>query len=128
MNQFSTILRYRSEDRELLPPDEVSRRARISQAFLQLCLDCGCPRVEGRLSVAIFLDWLVDHYEETRALAGLSPLAEVEGVADEPLSKLRLANALITLLDFAESRATDPDEKRQLGNVRCLVNRAVDRP
>src|SRR5215203_2380594 len=98
-------LRYREEDLRLVSLAELSVRARISLAFVRLCIDCGCATEEGLLSQAMLLDWLFDHYADVRHASGLAPFAAIEGVSDELQPKLRMANAILTILEFGESRS-----------------------
>lgn len=127
VNQSNPILRFRDEDRELFPIPELSRRARVSQGFVRHCIDLGCPAPEQRLSQEILLNWLVMNYTRVRAGAGLPELASIEGVTGRALSRLRLANAVVTLLDYSESRSSAPDEKQQIKGMRVMVERALER-
>jgi hypothetical protein len=87
---------------------------RVSHAFLRLCQDAGCPIANDRASASQVLLWLFDHYEQVRVLAGFAPLAQVEGLRAETMSRLRMANAAITLLEFSRTRATNWQQKRVL--------------
>lgn len=86
----------------------------VSRAFLRLCVTEGCPQTGGELSAAQFLRWLFDHYEKVRTAGGLKALAAVEGLSAQVTAKLRMTNALVTLLEFARTRASDWRQKRQL--------------
>jgi hypothetical protein len=127
MKQPANQLRYREEDLRLVSLSELSVRARISQAFVRLCIDCGCATGQGLLSQAMLLDWLFDHYADVRHASGLVPFAPVEGVSDELQPKLRMANAILTILEFGESRASNPEEKQQLRWIRRTIDAALDR-
>lgn len=116
----------RAEDHVPLLLEELSRHAKLSRAFLQLCVDTGCPLQEGRLSQAQLLNWLAPNYAAVRALAGLPELAPIDGVPEPAFSDLQTANMMLTMLEFACSRATKRDEKRQLRAVMRLVERAVE--
>jgi hypothetical protein len=122
-----TLPRYRDEDHHLLDLDQLSKQARVSRAFLRLCLATGCPSESGRLSQAMLLDWLFENYEAVRAAAGLAPLHPPEGLTGLALRKLKLGNAVLTLLEFSASRAFRPGEKRHLENTRAAIERALDR-
>jgi hypothetical protein len=74
---------------------------------------------------AILLNWLTRHYTAVRVLSGLSTLAPTDGVPPEVERDLRLANTMITLLEFAESRSSDRTEKKQLRRMQRLVERGV---
>lgn len=127
MNTPFTHLRFRDEDRALLDVDQLSLHARVSRAFIRLCIEQGCPTQEGRLSQAMLLEWLFEHYEAVRVRAGLAAMAPVDGVAPDMLAKLKMGNSLLTLLEFSETRATSPDEKRRIQNVYRMVSFALDR-
>ncbi len=121
----ATLLRYHEEDRELREIENLSRHARISQGFIRLCLATGCPDEAGRLSLAMMLEWLFENYESVRRLAGLAALPEVEGVVGGALLKLKLGYAMITLLDYAESRSTSLAEKVHLAGTRRCIERTL---
>lgn len=122
-----TPLRFRDEDRVLLPVEELSLHARVSRAFIRLCIEQGCPTQNERLSQAMLLEWLFESYDFVRARAGLAPMAPVEGVDPEMLAKLKMGNSLLTLLEFSETRSTNEDEKRRIRNVYRMVSYALDR-
>jgi hypothetical protein len=119
-------LPFARADLQLLPVEELSRQLRVSRAFVRLCLTAGCPSRHGRLSAADLLHWLFAHYDAVRALAGMSELGEVENVDPMLEHRLRMANAVITLLEFGESRASGLAAKRALRRARRGVERAID--
>jgi hypothetical protein len=123
---ISYALNFSADDRTRRPLEELAKQMRVSRAFLQICVDAGCPRVDGQASAADVLMWLFDHYEKVRALAGLKPLAPVE-LDEEPTAQLRMANALATLLEYSRTRATNLRQKRQLRRVLAEVNLLGDR-
>src|SRR3954464_15272261 len=127
MKQPAHPLRYREEDLRLVSVAELSVRARISQAFVRLCVDCGCPTEQGLLSQARLLDWLFDNYADVRPASGLAPFAPVEGVSEDLQPKLRMANAILTILEFSESRSSNPEEKQQLKWIRRTIDASLDR-
>jgi hypothetical protein len=127
MKQPANQLRYREEDLRLVSLSELSVRARISQAFVRLCVSCGCATEQGLLSQARLLDWLFDNYADVRHASGLVPFASVEGVSDELQPKLRMANAILTILEFGESRSSNPEEKQQLQWIRRTIDASLDR-
>jgi hypothetical protein len=127
MKQPAHPLRYREEDLRLVSVAELSVRARISQAFVRLCVDCGCATKGGLLSQAMLLDWLFDHYADVRHVSGLAPFAPVEGVSDDLQPKLRMANAILTILEFGESRSSNREEKQQLHWIRRTIDASLDR-
>ena len=127
MKQPAHPLRYREEDLRLVSVVELSVRARISQAFIRLCIDCGCATEQGLLSQAKLLDWLFDHYAAVRHASGLVPFAALEGVAEELQRKLRMANAILTILEYSESRSSNPEEKQQLQWIRRTIDASLDR-
>ena len=77
--------------------------------------------------MARLLIWSFDHYEEVRAIAGLKPLASLDGLRTDTVVRLRMANALVTILEFARSRATNWRQKKQLRQALERVNHLVDR-
>lgn len=125
MDDIATSLPYSADDREFHTVADLSRQARLSRAFIQLCIDAGCPLFDGRLTHAILLDWLTQNYGAVRQLAGLPSLASTEGVARRAQGELRLANTMLTLLQFAESRSSVLAEKAQLRRMQQLVERGV---
>src|SRR4051794_36635476 len=127
MKQPAHQLRYREEDLRLVSLAELSVRARISQAFVRLCVDCGCATEQGLLSQAMLLDWLFDHYADVRHVSGLAPFAPVDGVSEELQPKLRMANAILTILEFSQSRSSNPEEKQQLKWIRRTIDASLDR-
>ena len=74
----------------------------------------------------MLLEWLFENHETLRAAAGLSPLAPIEGVGTETHARLRMGNAVLTLLEFGESRSSRPGEKRHLRNVQRGIERVLD--
>ena len=117
----------RQRIRALLSVEQLSMHARVSCAFIHLCAALGCPKHEGRLSQAILLEWLFEHYGPVRAQAGLPEMASLDGLSEEMTAKLKMGNALLTLLEFSETRSSNPDEKRRIRNVRQMVALAMDR-
>jgi hypothetical protein len=112
---------------ELLTVEALSEQLRVSRAFVRVCLACGCPTRRGRLSAAELLEWLFQNFAAVRAASGLRALPELDGVEAAACHRIRLGDAVITLLEFGESRATDADAKRELHRVRLGVERALDR-
>ena len=96
------------------PLEGIAKQMRVSGAFLRLCGAVGFPMENGMIRAGELLLWLFDHYEDVRAAAGLEPLASVEGVAPQTMARLRMSNALVTLLEFSRMRATNWRQKRQL--------------
>jgi hypothetical protein len=127
MFEPTTSIPFEGDDLELLTVEAISIQLRASRAFVRLCISCGCPTRCGRLSAAELLHWLFDHYAEVRALSGLKPLAEVDGVEPKEQRRLRMANGLYTLLDFGESRASELWAKRELQKVCQIVERSLER-
>jgi len=127
MSSPFTPLRFRDEDHALLDVDQLSHHARVSRAFIRLCVETGCPTLDGRLSQAMLLEWLFDNYDSLRDRAGMPRMAPVEGVEPDMLAKLKMGNSLLTLLEFSELRASNPDEKRRIRNVHRMVSFALDR-
>lgn len=114
MQDAHSALPFDADDLKPLPLEEVSHRLRVSYAFTQLCLDCGCPVRSKKVSAAELLHWLFENYARVRAAAGLAPLAPIDGLPEDLRHRLCMTNALYTLLDFGISRATDPLQKREL--------------
>jgi hypothetical protein len=119
-------LPFARADLQPLPIEELSTQLRVSRAFVRLCLAAGCPSRQGRLSAAELLQWLFAHYDAVRALAGMAELGEVENLERTLELRLRMANAVITLLEFGESRASDSWAKRALRRARLGIERAID--
>jgi hypothetical protein len=122
-----SLLRYRDEDCEMFDVEELSRRAQVSRSFIRLCIDVGCPTTGPKLSQSMLLEWLFLHYEKVRVAAGLKPMASIEGVSGDALLRLMMGNAMITLLEYCEMRASHTAEKQQLGQVRQLVEHTLER-
>ncbi len=95
--------------------------------MVRLCVDLGCPTTDGKLSQSTLLEWLFQHYEDVRIAAGLKPMVPIDGVEGEARLKLMMGNAMITLLEFSESRSSNRSEKRQIRRVRNLVERTLER-
>jgi hypothetical protein len=125
MKDSATLLRYHDDDRVLRDIEGLSQHARISQGFIRLCLSTGCPIENGRLSLAILLEWLFEHYPSVRALAGLPELPHTDGVQGGNLLKLKLGYAMVTLLEYAESRSTRLSEKEHLAGTRRCIERTL---
>ena len=79
------------------------------------------------VSAAELLQWLFEHYNRARELSGFHPLADVNGTPSEVTRRLKMGNAVITLLEFGESRATGVMEKREIRKVLQTVENALDR-
>ena len=127
MTDTTFALSYTHEDLELLPPERLAVRLRVSRAFVTLCLDCGClARPAGR-SAAELMQWLFRNYATVRTRCGLPPCAPVDGVKGIAYQRLVMANAVLTLLEFGAMRASDLDEKRQLRRIIDYVVAAADR-
>ena len=107
--------------------DQLSGYARVSRAFIRLCMDAGCPTQESRLSQKMLLEWLFENYSRVRRRAGLKPMAPVSGVTGATLSKLKMGNAILTILEYSELRSSKLDEKKRIQNVRSMVAIALDR-
>ena len=120
-------LPFERADLELLTVEDLSAQLRVSRAFVRRCLDCGCPTRRGRLSAAELLEWLFANYATVRATCGLPVLPGFDGVTAGAARRLQLGNAVITLLEFSESRATESEVKRELRRVRLGVEQALDR-
>ena len=127
VNDTNFPLPFHHKDLHLLSVEQVGRQLRASRAFIRLCLELGCPTRKGKLSAAGVLQWLFENYEIVRYLSGLEPLASVEGTPDEVSGRLKMGNAVITLFEFGELRASDPEEKWQLRQARRNVERMLDR-
>lgn len=125
MDHRHTSIRYRPQDHEFLSIEELSCQAHVSRAFIRLCIDLGCPHENRRLSQAGMIEWLALNYAAVRAASGLRPLASIDGVAARARRDLQLANTMLTLLEYAESRCTNLKEKKQLRSVAELIERSV---
>ena len=127
MTNSSFALSFTHCDLKLMPPDEVALQLRVSRAFVRLCLSAGCPSRRGHLSAAELLYWLFEHYEEVRSLCGLPVFAPIEGIRSAAKRRLKMANAVLTLLEFSASRASSLDKKNQIEAISHLVAVAADR-
>jgi hypothetical protein len=121
------VIPFESADLELASPRVVADRLRVSYAFVQLCIDVGCPTRRGRLSAAEVIHWLFENYERVREVAGLSPMGSIEGVSPRAKSRLQMANAVITLVEYGQSRASDAAQKTELEEVKRTVEWALER-
>jgi hypothetical protein len=119
-------LPFTPEDLQLRSVEDVALQLRVSRAFVRLCIACGCPTRGARLSAAELLHWLFENYQVLRAHCGLLPMVEIDGVDAEAGRRLRMGNAVLTLLEFGASRVTNVVEKIQLLEVRDLVEQALD--
>lgn len=119
-------LHFTPNDFTVRPLDDLAKQMRVSRAFLELCVVAGCPLIQGELGPGQLLAWLFNHYEDVRSVAGLKPLAAVEDLPPQVTAKLRKANALVTLLEFARMRATDWRQKRQLRHALERVSLLCD--
>ena len=99
---------------------------RVSRSFVRLCFDAGCPHPRGAVSAGDLLLWLFENYAAVRRIAGLRPLAPVENLEPATIARLRMADALITLFEYARTRTTDWRKKRRLRMALEQVDRAVD--
>lgn len=129
MQRPSALLQYHGEDRALRDVEDLSHHGRISRSFIRLCLDQGCPHESGRLSLEMLLDWLFEAYPSVRVAAGLPPMAEIGEIGelpDETRARLLMGNAMVTLLEYSETRATDALSKRHLTLMKACVERALD--
>ena len=70
------------------------------------------------------VDWLCSHYPEIRETAGLRVLPSVEDVPAVIRQKLQAANTMLTMLEYTESRCSDPVTKARLRSMQDLVERA----
>jgi hypothetical protein len=115
------------KDRQLLDVEAVSRELCVSRAFVRLCLANGYSAPAGLVSAAGLLEWLFESYNQIRVAAGFRPFASLDGVSAPAAQRLKMANALFTLFEFSESRATLRAEKRQLQETYRKVEWALER-
>jgi len=127
VSDATSPLPFHDDDLKLLSVEAVSTQLRASRAFVRLCLSAGCPTRAGKLSAAELLHWLFQKYEDVRELAGFHHLAPVEGLPPAVMRRITMANALFTLLEFGESRASNLLEKALLRRTRKRVEQALDR-
>jgi hypothetical protein len=125
MRRPPTSIQLGPEDYLPLPVDQLCHQAQVSRAFIRLCIENGCPAPGGKLSHARLMDWLRYNYPQIRVASGLAPLAPIDGVPFESLGALQLANSLLTLLEYSESRSCDPRQKRVLRRVILEVEHSV---
>ncbi|HEX8309819.1 MAG TPA: hypothetical protein VF614_00785 [Chthoniobacteraceae bacterium] len=127
MTNNSFALPFADRDLQLFPPEDVALQLRVSRAFVRLCLSAGCPTRGHRLSAAELLHWLFENYDKVRLLCGFRGFASVSGVKPVAKVRLKMANAVLTLLEFSASRSSNLDEKQQIECVAALVGIAADR-
>jgi hypothetical protein len=127
VSRFPYPFHFTTEDMSILPVGDLANNMRVSRAFVRLCVVAGCPWTESGTSAARLLVWLFDHYEQVRAIAGLQTLASVDGLPTNVVVRLRMANALVTLLEFTRSRATNWRQKKQLRKALERVHQLADR-
>ncbi len=125
MRRPPTCIQLGPEDYLPLPVEQLCHQAQVSRAFIRLCLENGCPAPGGKLSHARLMDWLRYNYPQIRSASGLAPLAPIEGVPFEALGALQLANSLLTLLEFSESRSCDPVQKKALRKMIRQIEQSV---
>jgi hypothetical protein len=127
MTDAHFALPFAPEDLQPLSVEDAALQLRVSRAFVRLCIACGCPTRGDRLSAAELLHWLFGHYEGLRERCGFPAMVPVDGVEGEAGLRLRMGNAVLTLLEFGASRATTVDEKVQLLEIAEIVAQALDR-
>jgi hypothetical protein len=127
MHYPTGLLRYQAEDRSIRNVEDLSRHGRISRAFIRLCLSLGCPSVGGDLSLAMLLDWLFENYTAVRIASGLPSRVEVLGLPSAVAEKLKVGNAMVTLLEYSSSRSSDPVARKHLNLMIECIERALDR-
>ena len=113
IRQLPYPLEFSADEHVMMPLEYLAKQMRVSRAFVRLCAEAGCPLVNGETSAARVLVWLFDHYEIVRALTGLKALAPVE-LPPDITARLRMANALVTLMEYARMKATNLRQKRKL--------------
>ena len=118
---------FTAKDRRSQSVEAVATELCTSRAFVRLCLATGCPSDNGFLSAAGLLEWLFDNSHAVRLAAGLAPFAAIDGTEAVTFQRLRMANALFTLFDFSESRASCPEEKRELRELHRRLEFALER-
>jgi hypothetical protein len=127
MESTPEILEFGDDDLQLLEVEPLSEQMRVSRAFVRLCLDAGCPTRHGKASAAEVINWLFEHYAEVRSLAGLTAIIAVENLPDAVTRRLKMANALFTILEFSEMRSSDLEQKRSLRDLARSVEHALER-
>jgi len=125
MQRSPAMIQFGPEDFIPLPVEQLCHHARVSRAFVKVCLASGCPLEDGRLSHAQLIEWLRKNYGHVREMVGLAPLAPIDGVDADALNALGLANSLVTLLEFSISRSSDAAQRRELRRVLRYVERSV---
>ena len=127
MHPFHHFPIFQAKEWRLLNVEALSTELCVSRAFIRLCLSNGCPHDGALVSAAGLLEWLFDNYNRVRIAAGFRPFAPLDGVPDSVQQRLRMANALLTLFEFSESRATSPVEKGALCGAFRQVEWALER-
>jgi hypothetical protein len=80
-------------------------------SLFRLAVDCGCPTSSGQMSYSSFVIWFLENYSTVRAKAGLPELPNEEGLTGRPAARIKICNALLTLTDYLQSRASDKEIK-----------------
>src|SRR5437868_12791598 len=101
----------RDADELPLLPDELAHISGLPAAFIRLAIECGCPVEEGRVSHSEIISWLSDHYNEFRAATGLPVLHPSQSVDPVERARVKFKHSLGTILDYRESRSSDPLSK-----------------
>ncbi|MES2572503.1 MAG: hypothetical protein V4710_20940 [Verrucomicrobiota bacterium] len=125
MTDAFSALPFSHDDLQLRTVDEVSLHVRTSQAFVHLCLATGCPTRGGRLSAAELLHWLFEQYAQVRQKAGFAPLPPIRTMQNPARMRCKMANAVITLMQFNASRSSILSEKRHYRNIIQTMQRAM---
>ena len=60
----------------------------------------------------MFVLWMTDHYNDFRKLVGLPLLPSHEAEPSDKATHVQIGNMLLTLTDYMNSRASDPEVKQ----------------
>ena len=106
----------RRRDRSEMPiaVEDLAALAGVPPAFVRLAIDCGCPAENGFLSYISLTGWLFRHYEVLRSAAALPALPPIDALDEHDRTEAGRRNTLRTMIDYRESRCSDPETKRSL--------------
>jgi hypothetical protein len=127
MTGQSQFVEFEAEDLEQRDPRSLAEYLQVSRAFVQLCFDAGFPVGSGGASAAELLGWLSHHYQQVRQVAGLSPLDDDPERTLLSSGKIGWASAVLTLLDFGVSRASNGGHRGKLLSQKQRLDRALTR-
>ena len=104
-----------------MPVEDVALIVGLPRAFVRLAIDCGCPSKDGLLSQIALFGWLVRHCHRFRAAAALPALPPSNSTDAAQLHQAAFRDMLQTIVDYRESRCSDPATKRALRELSVRI-------